>query len=103
MECIDEILPLITRIINLSLTLGNMPDSLKHAIITPLKKLNLELLKKNYRPVYNLAFLSKLIERAVASQLIDHLSENELMTNTNLPTENSIAQKLLHLEYKMIF
>jgi hypothetical protein len=56
-----------------------MPDTLKHAIITPLlKKLNLELIKKNYRPVSNLPFLSKLIERAVASQLIDHLSENEL-------------------------
>ena len=79
-ECINEALPLITRIINLSLKLGNMPESLKTAIITPLlKKLDMELIKKNYRPVSNLPFLSKLIEKAVAIQLIDHLVENKLM------------------------
>ena len=78
-ECIDEILPLITKIINLSLKLGNMPKSLKQAIIKPLlKKLGLELIHKNYRPVSNLAFLSKLVERVVASQLVQHLIKNDL-------------------------
>ena len=57
-----------------------MPNALKHAIINPiLKKLGLELLKKNFRPVSNLPFLSKLIEKAAAIQLIDHLSANDLM------------------------
>ncbi len=51
-----------------------MPTSLKKAIIKPmLKKLGLELINTNYRPVSNLAFLSKLIERVVALQLVDHL------------------------------
>ncbi len=35
-ECIDEILPLLTKIINLSLRLGDMPTSLKKAIIKPM-------------------------------------------------------------------
>ncbi len=36
-----------------------MPTSLKKAIIKPmLKKLGPELINKNYRPVYNLTFLS---------------------------------------------
>ncbi len=53
--------------------------SLKKAIINPLlKKLGLELMKKNYRPVSNLAFISKLIEKAVALQLIEHLKLNKL-------------------------
>ncbi len=79
-ECIDEILPLLTKIINLSINLGDMPMSLKKAIITPLlKKLGLDLVQKNYRPVSNLAFLSKLIERVVALQLVDHLLDNGLM------------------------
>ena len=57
-----------------------MPDALKHAIVIPLlKKLGLELIKKNYRPVSNLPFVSKLIEKAVALQLIDHLTANQLM------------------------
>ncbi len=45
-----------------------------------LKKLVLELINKNYRPVSNLTFLSKLIERVVAIQLVDHiLNNNNLM------------------------
>ncbi len=58
-----------------------MPTSVKKAIIKPmLKKLGLELINKNYRrPVSNLAFLSKLIERVVALQLVDHLLNNGLM------------------------
>ncbi len=78
-DSIDDVLPLITQIINLSLGLGDMPLSLKKAIIKPLlKKLGLELEKKNYRPVSNLAYISKLIEKAVAFQLIDHLKRNNL-------------------------
>ena len=38
----------------------------------------MELIKKNYRPVSNLAFISKLIKKAVASQLIEHLKLNNL-------------------------
>jgi len=57
-----------------------MPCALKQAIIRPLlKKLGLELIEKNYIPVSNLTFLSKLIERVVAIQLVDHLTDNELM------------------------
>ena len=47
-DCIDELLPLITEIINTSLELGDMPDILKHAKIKPLlKKLGLALEEKN--------------------------------------------------------
>ncbi|WP_294078777.1 reverse transcriptase domain-containing protein, partial [Thiolapillus sp.] len=33
---------------------------------------------KNYRPVSNLSFVSKIIEKLVLSQLSDHLSANNL-------------------------
>ncbi len=47
--CIDEWLPLITEIINLSLSIAIMPKSQKIAIIKPyLKKIILELIIKNY-------------------------------------------------------
>ncbi len=79
-DCIDEILPALTKIVNLSLKLGEIPKELKLAIIKPLlKKLGLELIKKYYRPVSKLAFLGKLIERAVALQIVDHLQANNLM------------------------
>ena len=79
-ECINEILPLLTKIVNLSIQLGDMPKALKKAIITPLlKKIGLELINRNYRPVSNLAFLSKLIERVIAAQLVEHFVNNNLM------------------------
>ena len=78
-ECLDELLPLITEIINTSLRLGIVADPLKEAIIKPLlKKLGLELINKNYRPVSNLSFISKLIESAVVEQYINHLNINKL-------------------------
>ncbi len=79
-DCIEEVLPLLTKIVNLSRTCGEMPDDLKLAIIKPLlKKLGLDLVKKNYRPVSNLSFLCKLIERIVALQIVDHLQANDLI------------------------
>ena len=79
LECIDEFLPIMTNIVNLSLKLGVMPTDLKHALVKPLlKKHGLDQVEKNYRPVSNLSFLGKLIESAVIKQFITHLSENKL-------------------------
>ena len=48
-------------------------------MITPLlKKPTLDPILKNFRPISNLHFLSKLIERAVSSQLAEHLSCNNM-------------------------
>ena len=79
-ECIGPLLPVITQIVNLSLSSNIMPSSLKEAILAPLlKKVNLDFeIFKNFRPVSNLAFISKLIERVVASQFVDHMSVNNL-------------------------
>ena len=76
-ECLEELCPVITKIINLSLSMGIFPTQFKSAILTPLlKKLGLELIFKNYRPVSNLAFISKLDERVVAKQLVSHMITN---------------------------
>ena len=79
-ECIDILQPSITRLVNCSLSEGVVPDEFKKAIVTPLiKKSSLppnDL--KNYRPVSGLGFISKLVERVVASQLNDHVSLNGL-------------------------
>ena len=78
-ECIDEFLPIVTNIINLSLTQGEVPLKLKHAVVKPLlKKLDLDLVMKNYRPVSNLPFLGKALEAAVIMQYEEHLKENNL-------------------------
>ena len=76
---IDELLPSVTRIINLSLDTGYFPDHWKLALLRPLlKKDGLEPVLKNYRPVSNLRYISKLVETVVAMQLQKYLSSNNL-------------------------
>jgi hypothetical protein len=79
-ECIDELLPLITHIINASMELGYVPKEFKIARIRPLlKKSGLDIdTFKNYRPVSNLPFISKILEKVVDARLERHLCENSL-------------------------
>ena len=57
-EIIPQHSPLITAQVNSSLEMGIFPSSLKEAFLRLLlKKPNLELTKKNYRPVSNLAYI----------------------------------------------
>ena len=57
-----------------------MPPSLKQAHVIPvLKKSSLDHNElKNYRPISNLAFSSKLIERVVSHQLNEHCLQNKI-------------------------
>ena len=77
---LDSTIEFITLIINESLRSGVVPSLFKHALVNPLlKKLSLspdEL--KNFRPVSNLPFLSKVLEKVVLVQLKKHLIDNNL-------------------------
>ena len=71
---------IIAEVTNTSIKSGCFPTKFKEALVKPLlKKANLDLIKKNYRPVSNLAFVGKIIEIAVAIQLINHISINKPM------------------------
>ena len=74
-----SMLPTLVKLVNLSLCTGSM-DGAKIADIIPLIKndsLDPNVLK-NYRPVSNLTFLGKLIERVVLKRLSNHLDNNGL-------------------------
>ena len=76
-NCIDVLLPVITKIINLSLESGSFASNWKCALVNPLlKKTGLDLVFKNYRPVSNVQYVSKLTERAVFNQLHEHMMAN---------------------------
>ena len=78
-ECLDILLPVITKIINYSLEHDVFPSAWKNALVFPLlKKDGLEPIFKNYRPVSNLQYISKLAESAVAKQLQYHINTNNL-------------------------
>ena len=94
--CMDELVPIITLITNMFLTSGVMPSNLKEAVLIPLlKKICLDPgLFKNFRPVSNLTFLSKLIERVVALRLHDHMKINNLYEEFQSSYRNLTALKL---------
>ena len=72
--------PFFVNLINMSYTCSTVPARLKHAVVTPLLK-RTGLPKdnySNYRPISNLPFASKLLERHVAAQLRLHLQSNNI-------------------------
>ena len=76
-ECINDLLPLITARVNTSISTGKFPKTLKNAIVRPHlqnQKLDPEELK-HYRPVSNINFLTKIIEKCVVKR---HAHANNL-------------------------
>ena len=80
MSHIHAIVPIL-HIVNLCLTTGNFPISCKSSIVIPLIKkpgLDREMLK-NYSPVSNLSFLSKVIEKVISIRILGHILDNNIV------------------------
>ena len=73
--CLDQLLPSITTLFNLCIAESTFPSCFKHALVSPLLKSH----QKNhddlssYRPISNLSFLSKILERVLHQRLLSHL------------------------------
>ena len=79
-DIVIPLLPLLTKIINMSLTEGRFADEWKVAVIRPLlKKPGMEHICRNYQPVSNLPFLSKVVEKAALKQFIKHCDKGSLL------------------------
>jgi len=82
---VKQLLPLLAEtlanICNASFSEGILPDSLKQAIVRPrLKKPTLNTDDLNsYRPISNLSFLSKVVERDAAVRLSAHIESQQLL------------------------
>ena len=72
-SCLDVLAPSITEMVNMSLLTGLVPNNWKTALVFPLlKKPSFDLVLKNFHPVNNLLFISKVAEKAALQQLLDH-------------------------------
>ena len=80
-DSLDEIIPIVTSIINKSLSSSIVPQCFKHALVKPLlKKASLDPnCLKHYRSVSNLPFLSKVLERIVLKHFLQHLQSHSLL------------------------
>ena len=76
----ELLLPVWTFLVNRSLSMGSIDGVLKQADIIPLlKDFGLDYnIHNHFRPVSNLQFVGKLIERVVAKRLKSHMNSNNL-------------------------
>ena len=78
-QCCHILAPVITNIVNLSLSTGEFPSQFKHAVTPLIKKPSLDRESlSNYRSISNLSFISKLTERVIKDRLREHLSHNSM-------------------------
>ena len=92
LDCISELLTPIRNIVDYSLQKGSFPSCFKTAHVTPLlKKVGVDRnTLKNYRPVSNLSYISKVIGKAVARQINEHIAHK------GISNENQSAYRVLH-------
>ena len=78
---VDDLVPHITILVNKSLATGSI-EGIKQSVIAPLiKKYNLDHDEnKSYRPISNIEFISKIIEKVVSIRLDEHMNINDLHT-----------------------
>ena len=89
------ICPILCHLCNLSFQRGIFPSQPKHALVTPrLKKPALDPdTASSYRPISNLSFISKLVERLVAKRFTSHVNLHTLLQPNNPPTDRSTLQR----------
>ena len=79
-EVLHTCIPSITKIVTLSLEKGAFSNQWKTAMVKPLIKAKRKgTAYTNYRPVSNLSFISKVVERYTLQQLTQHCNNHNLL------------------------
>ena len=79
-DCTRVISGPLTHLINLSLTSGTVPNDWKIAKVTPIHKSGSIDDYNNFRPISVLPVLSKILERAVHTQFIQYIENNNILS-----------------------
>lgn len=82
---LEFFVPIITKVVNISLCEGVFADRWKLATLCPvLKKAGWELICGNYRHVSNLDYISEIIEWAMMLQLKNHIKLKQCWKSTSI-------------------
>ena len=102
---LDDLLPFVTAMCNHLLKTSLLSSSQKPAFITYIiKKASLDpSIAANYRPISNLTFMSKLIKRVVAQQIVTYLTVNNLfpIAQSTYRSFHSTDTAMLHITSDM--
>ena len=92
---IYSIADILSDLINLSLSTGVFPDSLKMAIVTPVFKTGDKTEYVNYRPISILPFYSKIFEKVVHTRLLSYFDSNNLFYKNQFGFRKNYSTELL--------
>ena len=86
-------------IINISISTGQFPDALKIAEIIPIHKSGQQNDPSNYRPIFILSTLSKIIEKHITKHLFAYLNKYSLLhkSQSGFRKHHSCNIALIHL------
>ena len=98
---IEVLAPIISNITNSSFETGIFSDELKDALLCPLHKHpSLELVLKNFRPVSNLSYLGKIIERLACMQIVQYTNSTNQMEYCQLAYQENFSTEMALLKVK---
>ena len=98
---IEVLAPIISNITKSSFETGIFLDELKDALLCPLHKHpSLELELKNFRPVSNLSYLGKIIERLACRQIVQYTNATGQMEDCQSAYRENISTETALLKVK---
>ena len=72
----------VTKLFNMSIKSGKLPNEWKLALVTPIPKPGNKSDPANYRPISLLSIISKLLEKYIHIHLLKHLQEQSCISNS---------------------
>jgi len=89
----------LVHLFNLSIRTGKFPSKLKTSRTVPIFKAGDSSSCDNYRPISLLSSISKILEKHIANQLVNHLEQNKLLYEHQygFQKNKSTVHSLLHL------
>ena len=78
----QELLPLLLHLINKVIETGQFPDSIKTSKIVPIEKQEKDkTTSEGWRPINIIPAISKMIEKVLLKQIMEHLNQNNLISH----------------------
>ena len=80
LDHLETLLPVIHHLVNICIEQSHFPSQWKISKIIPIFKADDPTSISNYRPISILPIMSKILEKIMANQLLDHLEKNNLLS-----------------------
>jgi hypothetical protein len=93
----NTISPALTSIINNCIETTIFPDIYKKALVTPIHKKGNKSHSSNYRPISSLPILSKVIEKILNSQVVNHITQHNLLSPNQFGFRSGISTEQMLL------